>query len=117
MADKNWKRCEREIAKFFPGAKRRGANFGDKDGGKSDLIMPGWSVEIKNSSRPTFSLMVSAVAQAERSREHPDDIPVAVIHKVGTPYKDSLVILRMEPFQDFVINLITQDKENEIDDQ
>jgi len=104
MANKTWKSVERAIAAFFPGAKRRGADFGDAQGGKNDVLAEGWSIEVKHSKRPTFGLMVDAVAQAEAAMQKPQDIPIAVIHKKGIPYKDSLVIMRLEMFRDFFIN-------------
>lgn len=104
MSDKTWKACERKIAKWFPGAKRRGADFRGEHSGKSDLIYPGWSVEIKHSKRPTYGLMTSAVSQAETNRDRPDDIPVAVIHRTGDDYGDSLVVMRLEQFAQFFIN-------------
>ena len=61
-------------------------------------------MEIKHSKRPTFGLMADAVAQAEGSRDHPDDIPLAVVHKEGMRYGDSLVVMRLETFADFFIN-------------
>lgn len=105
MADKTWKQAEREIAHYFPGSKRRGADFRSADAGKSDLVIDGWSVEIKHSQRPTFGLMKEAVAQAIRNREHESDIPVAVIHPKGTPYGQSLVVMTLELFQQFFVNV------------
>jgi hypothetical protein len=101
---KTWKAVERAIAKFFPGSKRRGSDFRGDNAGKSDLIFPGWSVEIKHSKRPTFGLMLGAVEQAITNKEKENDIPVAVIHKEGTEYKDSLVVMKLSDFSDFFIN-------------
>jgi hypothetical protein len=100
-----WKSVERSIAKWFPGSKRRGSDYrGEGNKGKTDLIFPGWSIEIKHSKSPKFSLIVSAVNQAETNREDINDIPVAIIHKEGTLYKDSLVVLRLETFAQIFIN-------------
>lgn len=107
----SWKAVERAIARFWPGARRRGADFrGEGHAGKTDLIIDGWAIEIKTSKRPTFSLMAGAVTQAEANKTKPDDIPLAVIHKAGTRYKDSLVVMRLETFQDFFINKPTGDR-------
>ena len=103
MTDKTWKAAERQIARIF-GGQRRGADYKKKDGGgKSDIILDGWSIEVKHNKRPFFQLMFDAAVQAEKNRENPTDIPIAVIHKAGTPYKDSLVIMRIETFQDFFV--------------
>lgn len=98
MSDKSWKAAERRIAQFFPNGRRRGADFRGEQGGKTDIIAPGWSIEVKQSKRPTFGLMCEAVAQAERNRVNPADIPVAVVHRQGDRYSDSLVIMRLEEF-------------------
>lgn len=103
----NWKNVERAIARYWPGAKRRGADFRNQDGtgGKNDVVgAPGWSIEIKTSKRPTYSLITEAVRQSESSKDLPDDIPIAVIHKAGTQYKDSLVVFRLETFAQLFIN-------------
>jgi hypothetical protein len=100
-----WKKVEQAIADFW-GGKRRGADYKNRygAGGKNDVIdVPGWSIEIKHSKRPTFGLMVGAVEQAETNRDKPGDIPVAVIHKTGAEYKDSLVIMRLDEFSRYFI--------------
>jgi hypothetical protein len=100
-----WKNTEREIAKWFPNAKRRGADFrGENTSGKTDIVCSGWAIEVKQSKRPTFGLMLAAVEQAERNRTEPDDIPIAVVHKEGIDYKNSLVIMRLEEFAKYFIN-------------
>lgn len=100
-----WKQAERRIAEFF-GGQRRGADYRKRDGtgGKNDVIAPGgFSIEIKHGKRITYELMRSAVEQARAAREHPDDIPVAVVHKAGQPYNESLVIVRLDDFRDFFV--------------
>jgi hypothetical protein len=102
----SWKKVEQHVANYW-GGKRRGADFKKRTGlgGKNDVVdVPGWSIEVKHSKRPTWSLMVEAVAQAEGAREQPNDIPVAVIHKLGDEYGNSLVIMRLETFAQFFIN-------------
>jgi len=109
MTDKTWKAVERAIAKFFPGAKRRGADFGGTDGGKSDIIFPGWSIEVKHRTKvPNLTLIAAAIQQAEDAREQPTDIPIAIIHLAGTEYKNSVVCMRLETFADFFVNNPTQ---------
>lgn len=100
-----WKAAERAIAKFWPGARRRGSDFRGEDGvGKSDIVCPGWSIEVKHGKTITYGLLVHAVEQAETNKPFENDIPLAVVHKEGQAYKDSLVIMRLETFAEFFIN-------------
>ena len=103
---KTWKSAEAKIAAYFPRGKRRGADFKNREGagGKNDVLTEGWSVEIKHSKRPTWGLMMAAFSQAKASLENPTDIPVAVIHKEGTDYKNSLVVMTLEDFANYFIN-------------
>lgn len=61
MVDKAWKALERRLAAWFPHGKRRGADFRGEDSGKTDIISPGWAIEVKLSKRPTYGLMKAAV--------------------------------------------------------
>ena len=99
----SWKYAERRIARIF-GGKRRGAYVSDGKSGKSDIIKDGWSIEVKLLKRPTFQQMFDACLQAENNAESIMDIPVAVVKKKGAEYKDALVIMRLERFQEFFIN-------------
>lgn len=104
MPTKTWKAAERAIAKWFPGSKRRGPDFTNELAvGKSDLVYPGYSIEVKHSKRPTYTLLTSAVQQAITNKTHPNDIPLAVIHKAGEEYKNSLVVMRLSDFSEFFI--------------
>jgi hypothetical protein len=105
VSDKVWKAAERALAKWFPKGKRRGADFRGQHAGKTDIISEGWALEVKHLKRPTFGEMMGAVLQAERNREKPDDIPVALIHRVGEDYKNTLVVMRLETFAEHFINL------------
>lgn len=100
-----WKSVERAIARFWPGARRRGSDFRGEGGiGKSDIVCPGWSIEVKHGKTITYGLMVHAVEQSETNKPSPNDIPVAVVHKEGQAYKDSLVIMKLSTFAEFFIN-------------
>lgn len=93
-----WKSAERKIAEIL-GGQRRGADFRNlRGGGKSDIILPGFSVEVKHGKRMGWSLLTGALAQAETNREFPDDVPVAILHPERTPYENSYVILRLSDF-------------------
>jgi hypothetical protein len=101
-----WKHAEAKILAFWPNGKRRGAYVSDGRQGMPDNgdSLTGWSIESKHSRRPTYGLMAEAVSQAEANRIKPDDIPVAVIHKEGERYEDSLVVMRLSEFQKYFIN-------------
>ena len=94
--DKAWKAFERRIARVF-GGKRRGPRPG------SDVIAPGWSIECKLLSRPSYSAMLEACRQAEGERECPQDIPVGVIKRKGDRDSDALVVMRLAVFSEYFI--------------
>ena len=102
MADKSWKAWERRVAKLF-GGQRRGADYGDSRGGKNDIIVAGFSIEVKLLKRPTYQQMFDACVQAESSAENIIDIPIAIVkkNKQGLKDKDALVVMRLETFLGF----------------
>lgn len=102
MTDKSWKAWERRVARLFKG-KRRGAYTGDGGQGKNDIIVEGWSIEVKLLSRPTYQQMFDACLQAEVNKENDLDIPVAIVKKKNARDNDALVILRLEQFKEFFI--------------
>jgi hypothetical protein len=102
MVDKTWKAAERKIASILKGV-RRGADFTGEKGGKCDVYKPGWSIEVKHGKRHTYGMICSAVDQAEDAADK-SDIPIAVIHKTGTKYEDSLVVMRLSTFADLFVN-------------
>lgn len=103
MADKFWKAFERRICLIF-GGKRRGADYADARGGKNDCIeCKGWSIEIKNMLRPQFKKIEEDVQKAEQRKEHPDDIPIAIMKRKRTRDKDALVCIRLEVFENQIL--------------
>jgi len=103
MTDKSWKAFERRICKLF-GGERRGADYADQSGGKSDCINTnGFNIELKLLKRPTYQQMFDACVQAENSTKSIIDIPIAIVkkNKQGLKDKDALVIMRLETFLDF----------------
>ena len=98
MTDKSWKAWERRVAKRF-GGERRGADFRGRTGGKNDIIVEGFSVEVKLLSRPTYGDMFNACLQAEGAKENVLDAAVAVVKKKGARDNDALVIMRLEEFE------------------
>ena len=101
MADKRWKAIEREVASYW-GATRRGADYGDKDGGKNDVKVDGWSIEIKHGKRIGLALIKNAIKQA-RAASEPFDIIVAVIHQHGDPIGKSIVCMDLDDFKEWFI--------------
>ena len=101
MSDKTWKARERRICKLFGGT-RRGADYADSGGGKSDCIAPGYSIEIKNWSKPTFAAIVEDVRKAE-ARGSEFDIPFGIMFKKGMRDMDGIVSMRLETFLDWFV--------------
>lgn len=100
-----WKNAEREIAKWFPNGRRRGPDFkGESNAGKTDIVSDGWAIEVKHFKSPNWSRIVEAFKQAVTNKLNENDIPVAIIHKAGTPYKESLVVMTLEEFSKYFIN-------------
>ena len=98
MGDKGWKAFERRVARIF-GGERRGADFGDARGGKTDVIHDHFAIECKLLARPTYQQMLDACLQAEAASE-PLQEPVAVVKRKrqGSPDGDALVVMRLETF-------------------
>lgn len=82
--------------------KRRGADFRDKDGGKTDIILEGFSIETKIWKRPTFQAMLDDARHAEERKQKPTDIPLAVMKRSGDPDGDALVCVRLETFLEMI---------------
>ena len=99
---KYWKQFEGRICKLF-GGKRRGADYVDKSGGKNDCLCPGWSIECKIMGRPSFGILEEDVTKDESRKDHPNDIPIAIMKRKGKPDKDSLVAMRLETFLEFFV--------------
>jgi len=96
-----WKGWERTVAKWF-NATRRGADYGGYSGGKNDVKLAGWSIEVKLLSNPHWSDIVGAVHQAEAARANPDDIAVVVIRKKGQPLDSALFVMSKSFLDHFV---------------
>ena len=110
-----WKGWEAKIAAVF-GLKRRGADYGDKSGGKNDAVeidgseSQWWSLEVKHGKRITFQLLLDACHQAEAAaREHQE--PVVVAHRERDGIDECLVVQRLPGFRDYRLTEPTQDDE------
>lgn len=102
-----WKSIEARVAAYF-GLKRRGADYGDRSGGKSDATNPDgsesehWSLEVKHGKRHAYQSMLDACRQAEAAASGTQE-PVAIIHRTGERIGDSLVVQRLDVFQEWRI--------------
>lgn len=87
MTDKAWKATERAIARLVRG-KRRGADYGDRRGGKTDVVHSFFALEVKHSKyHKSFAFGVRALKQAERARKTSEgQIPLAVVHRENTSH-------------------------------
>ncbi|MBT37616.1 MAG: hypothetical protein CL938_03600 [Deltaproteobacteria bacterium] len=101
MPDRAWKAFERRVAQAV-GGRRRGADTGGCDGGRSDVIAPGLSVECKLLRRPGFAGVVEACRQAEAAAGDLE-LPVAVVKRFGARDADALVALRLEVFREWFV--------------
>lgn len=100
-----WKSIEAKVAAVF-GLKRRGADYGDRNGGKTDATnidgteSERWALEVKHGKRITFQIMLDACRQSEAAALDSQE-PVAVIHRERDGIMDSLVVQRLETFRDW----------------
>ena len=103
MSDKAWKAAERRVAADF-GAERRGADFGDLRGGKSDLIgAEPYSVEIKSYARWGSHVVQEALEQSARASTEAELPIVVMLTKNGDRMKTGIVCIRYEDFLDWYV--------------
>jgi len=88
-----WKHAERRIAAILHGHRFPVSGRGDQP----DIDHPWLAVEVKHRRRLPLWL-TGALEQAERVAK-PDQLPVAVLHQHGRPYRDSLVVVRLKDFE------------------
>ncbi len=91
---KDWKACERRIAELLGG--RRVPVSGRTRGDCPDVEHPALSIEVK--SRKTLpAWLLDALEQAQAASED-GRLPVAILHQDRKPYRDALVVVRLEDF-------------------
>lgn len=95
MPDKPWKRTERQICEYL-GCKRRGP---DVTGGKNDCVDCCYSVEITRRQKVGLSVIRQNVDRAEERAKN--QIPIAVTLLKGMRFKDGIVSMRLETFNDW----------------
>jgi hypothetical protein len=95
---KDWKQAERRVAKLL-GDKRVPVS-GRTRGDCPDVEHPTLSIECKSRKKlPTW--IEDAMNQAEASAKD-GRLPVAVLHQDRTPYAESLVVLRLNDFTEYL---------------
>ena len=95
---KDWKACERKVAALLGG--RRIPVSGRGRGDNPDIHHELFSIEVK--SRKTIpAWLEDAMRQAEASAKD-GRLPVVVLHEDRTPYAESLVLLRLSDFADYL---------------
>ena len=95
---KDWKACERRIATFLGG--RRIPVSGRTRGDCPDIEHPTLSIECK-SRKKLPAWIEDAMKQAEASAKD-GPLPVVVLHQDRAPYAESLVVLRLSGFADYL---------------
>lgn len=94
-----WKKVELKIAQYL-GGQRRGADFIERDDsntGKDDIVIPGWSIEVKHDKEASYGLACSALDQVDQvyGVVQNETMPVAIIHKGGLRIiEESVVCMR-----------------------
>jgi len=104
MPDASWKAWERRVAKLFPEGRRRGADFRGDDGGKTDVISPGWAIECKLLGRPSFGQLLSAAKQAEDNASDSHDCPVAIVKRKNDKDGNALVVMRLKTWLEWYVS-------------
>jgi hypothetical protein len=93
--DRTWKQAERRVARLMGG--RRVPCSGA--GGGADVVTSWCAVEVKHRRRlPAW--LTAALAQAERAARE-GRLAVVVLHEHGQRYAHSLVVLRLQAFQEW----------------
>ena len=91
---KDWKSCERRVAKVLGG--ERVPVSGRTRGDAPDVLHDHLSIEVK-SRRRLPAWIEDAMKQAEASAKD-GQLPVVVLHQDRAPYAESLVLLRLQAF-------------------
>jgi len=95
---KDWKACERRIAELLGG--RRVPASGRTRGDCPDIEHPALSIEVK-SRKALPAWLLDALEQAQAASED-GRLPVVVLHQDRAPYAESLVVLRLDTFADYL---------------
>lgn len=91
---KDWKACERRVAEILGGV--RVPVTGRQRGATPDVEHETLSIEVK-SRKSLPGWLLDAMEQAEAASKN-GRLPVAVLHQDRKPYRDALVVVRLEDF-------------------
>lgn len=94
MPDKQWKACERAVARLL-GGERVPVN-GRIRGSAPDISHERLSLEVK--SRKSVPAWLTEALQQATASSRDGRLPVAVIHEQGGPYADALCVMRLADF-------------------
>lgn len=100
---RTWQRHEARIAAAVDGQR---AGIGQAG---ADVVTDGWCIEAK-SWRTLPARVVNALAQAERSITHGDQVAAAVIHQVGHRHEKDLVVMRWADFEALLLGEERRDR-------
>ena len=95
---KDWKQAERRIAELLGG--KRVPVSGRTRGDCPDVENPTLSIECK-SRKKLPAWIEDAMKQAEASAKD-GRLPVVVLHQDRAPYAESLVLLRLDDFAEYL---------------
>ena len=95
---RDWKACERRIAELLGG--KRVPVSGRTRGDCPDIEHSYLSIECK-SRKKLPAWIEDAMKQAEASAKD-GRLPMVVLHQDHTPYAESLIVLRLEDFADYL---------------
>src|ERR1051325_5906379 len=97
MADRSWKRTERQIARLIGG--ERVPVSGRARGDQPDIRHDWLSVEVTH--RQTLPDWIhDAIRQAVASVRG-EQLPLAILHQSGSRHTDDLVVMRLSDFQEW----------------
>ncbi len=94
---KDWKACERRIAKLLGG--QRIPVTGRQRGETPDIEHEALSIEVK-SRKFLPAWLLDALNQAQAASKDGKKMPVVVLHQDHAPYAHSLVVLKLKDFAD-----------------
>jgi hypothetical protein len=94
---KDWKACERRIAKLLGG--QRIPVTGRQRGDTPDIEHAALSIEVK-SRKSLPGWLLKALSQAQAASKDGKKMPVVVLHQDHAPYAHSLVVLKLKDFAD-----------------
>jgi hypothetical protein len=97
MADKAWKRWERQIAKYIGG--ERVPVTGRQRGDAPDIAHNWLSVEVKYTSNGLPLKWFEARAQSEASAKH-SQLPVQIYAENGMNAGECFIMMRLSDFRD-----------------